>query len=198
MWGDPFCMTAAWTLPTVANARILTYTFSSSNYSCTMCSFHHEVTDKVSWIKVVCIIYVIWNCWRLARKSAAVDQDSTRSYYIIPWLAFNTVFIINVRLNFIAAYKIVVSQNSAEPQAQYSRSSVSITCLMVTVFSLKQWNLQSDNLHADYYSFRSDSDSVSYVLLFHQVSSLCTPCNAVTSDVLMYYIQDISSLFLKH
>jgi len=101
-------------------------------------------------------------------------------------------------LNFIAAYKIVVSQNSAEPPAQYSQSSVSITCLMVTVFSLKQWNLQSDNLHADYYSFRSESDSVSYVLLFHQVSSLCTPCNAVTSDILMYYIQDISSLFLKH
>ncbi len=90
------------------------------------------------------------------------------------WLSalYSQLMFIYGGLNFIAAYKIVVNQNTAEPQAQYSWSSISITCLMVTVFSLKQWNLQSDNLHADYYSFRSDSDSVTCVLLFHQVSSL--------------------------
>ncbi len=104
------------------------------------------------------------------------------------WLSalYSQLMFIYGGLNFIAGYKIVVNQNTAEPQAQYSWSSISITCLMVTVFSLKQWNLQSDNLHADYYSFRSDSDSVTCVLLFHQVSSLVytLQCNAVTSDVL--------------
>lgn len=122
MWGDPFCMTAAWTLPAVANAWILTYTFSSSNYSCTMCSFHHEVIDKVSWIKLVCIIYVIWNCWRLARKSAAVDQDSARSYYIIPWLAFSTVFKIDVHIWWVEFYCCI--QDSSQPE--YCRASGTI------------------------------------------------------------------------
>jgi hypothetical protein len=78
----------------------------------------------------------------LARKSAAVDQDSARSYYImLGWLSALYSQLMYGGLNFVAAYKIVVSQNSAEPQAQYSWSSVPITCLMVTVFSLKQWNL---------------------------------------------------------
>ncbi len=94
MWGDPFCM----------------------------CSFHHEVIDKVSWIKLVCIIYVIWNCWRLVRKSAAVDQDSARSYYIIPWLAFSTVFTIDVHIWWVEFYCCI--QDSSQPE--YCRASGTI------------------------------------------------------------------------
>ncbi len=110
------------------------------------------------------------------------------------WLSalYSQLMFIYGGLNFIAAYKIVVSQNSAEPQAQYSWSSVSITCLMVTVFSLKQWNLQSDNLHADYYSF-----SVCYLCAVVPSGKFTCVHPAMQSQV-MYYIQHISSLFLKH
>jgi len=114
MWGDPFCMTAAWTLPTVANARILTYTFSSSNYSCTMCSFHHEVTAKYHGLKLYASYVWFETVEGWQRKSVAVDQDSARSYYIIPWLAFSTVFIINVRIWWVEFYCCI--QDSSQPE----------------------------------------------------------------------------------
>ncbi len=189
MWGDPFCMTAAWTLPAVANAWVLTYTLSSSNYSCTMCSFHHEVIDKVSWIKLVCIIYVIWNCWRLARKSVAVDQDSARSYYIIPWLAFSTVFTIDVHIWWVELYCCI--QNSSQPE--FCRASGKIFL-----------ELCINNLFNGYSVLFEASSGIFRVTIFIQTTTvsdqtqillivcccsirevhLHTPCNGVTSDVL--------------